>query len=211
MRWAVSAVAIVSLLAMAAWLLQLQIAEKKAPEISRKVYFDVDIDGQRAGRVVIGLFGGVVPKTVENFRALCTGERGKGRSGKPLHYKGTVFHRIIPGFMIQGGDITHGDGRGGESIYARKFADENFELKHTSAGVVSMANEGPDSNGSQFFITTVKTYWLDGQHVVFGKVLSGMDIVYMAEGSGSYSGRPRKVVKIVDSGEILRNKWRLYN
>eukprot|EP00250_Pteridium_aquilinum_P001221 c11428_g1_i1 orf=170-835(+) len=177
--------------------------EGSREQITHKVFFDIEIDKQRWGRIVIGLFGKAAPKTAENFRALCTGEKGKGLSGKPLHYKGTIFHRIIPGFMIQGGDITQANGKGGESIFGSTFPDENFKLKHSSAGVVSMANSGPDSNGSQFFITTVKASWLDGKHVVFGKVISGMDVVFAIEGgAGTYSGKPRKKVRIVDSGEI---------
>lgn len=169
---------------------------------------DVDIGGQQIGRIIIGLYGYVVPKTVENFRALCTGEKGKGKSGKQLHYKGTPFHRIISGFMIQGGDITHKDGRGGESIYGDTFPDENFTIKHSHAGTISMANSGPNSNGSQFFITTVKTYWLDGEHVVFGRVIDGMDTVYAIEGgAGTYNGKPRKKVIITDSGEIPKSQW----
>ncbi|KAI5068924.1 hypothetical protein GOP47_0015225 [Adiantum capillus-veneris] len=176
-------------------------------EVTHKVYLDIEIDKQRSGRIVIGLFGKVVPKTAENFRALCTGEKGKGVNGKPLHYKGTIFHRIIPGFMIQGGDVTHTNGKGGESIYGPVFPDENLSLKHSSAGVVSMVNNGPDSNGSQFFITTVKASWLDGNHVVFGRVISGMDTVFAIEGgAGTYSGRPRKKVHILDSGEMKQGE-----
>ncbi|KAL3814028.1 hypothetical protein ACJIZ3_015296 [Penstemon smallii] len=177
-------------------------------EITHRVFLDVDIDKQRIGRITIALYGEVVPKTVENFRALCTGEMGKAPNGKVLHYKGTPFHRVIPGFMIQGGDIVSGDGKGNQSIYGGTFRDENLKLKHSYPGVVSMVNSGPDSNGSQFFITTVKAYWLDGEHVVFGKVIDGMDTVYAIEGSaGTYSGKPRKKVLIADSGEIPKTKW----
>ncbi|XP_054778642.1 peptidyl-prolyl cis-trans isomerase CYP21-1 isoform X3 [Prosopis cineraria] len=129
---------------------------EEEPEITHRVFLDVDIDDQRLGRIIIGLYGQVVPKTVENFRALCTGEKGKSSNGIKLHYKGTAFHRIISGFVIQGGDIVHQDGSGYESIYGGTFPDENFKIKHSHAGVVAMVNSGPDSNGSQFFITTVK-------------------------------------------------------
>merc|ERR1711920_545132 len=138
-------------------------------------------------------------KTVANFVSLCTGDKGMGKSGKALHFKGSNFHRIIPNFMIQGGDFTRGDGTGGESIYGAKFADENFKLKHTEAGVLSMANAGPNTNGSQFFITTVKTAWLDGRHVVFGKVVDDMDVVTQVEAVGTSSGTPQKTVIIADS------------
>ena len=170
--------------------------------ITNKVYFDVEIDGEKAGRIVFGLYGDVVPKTAENFRALCTGEKGMGKKGKPLHYKGSKFHRVIQQFMAQGGDFTHGSGVGGESIYGDKFADENFNLRHEKPFLLSMANAGPNTNGSQFFITFVKTPWLDGRHTVFGEVIEGQDLVSKMEKYGSSSGSTSKTMVIVDSGEL---------
>lgn len=177
-------------------------APVKKDDVTHRVFFDIGIDGQPAGRVVLGLFGNTAPKTVENFRALATGEKGKSASGATLHYKGTPFHRVIPGFMLQGGDLTAGNGTGGESIYGSTFADEDFSLRHERPGMLSMANRGPNTNGSQFFITTVPTPWLDGRHVVFGRVIEGMDVVRKVEALGSQSGRTLRAVSILDAGEL---------
>merc|ERR1712227_1193432 len=148
------------------------------------------------------LYADKTPATAENFRCLCTGEKGVGKSGKPLHYKGSSFHRVITEFMAQGGDFTRHNGTGGESIYGEKFADENFLEKHTKPGILSMANAGPNTNGSQFFICTEKTSWLDGKHVVFGNVVEGMDVVRKVEKCGSQSGKTTEKIVISASGEL---------
>jgi peptidylprolyl isomerase len=167
------------------------------------VWFDMSIGGEPAGRITMQLFGDTTPKTAENFRALCTGEKGVGKMGKPLHYKGSAFHRVIPSFMCQGGDFTAGNGTGGESIYGEKFADENFKVKHTKPFMLSMANAGPGTNGSQFFLTTVATPHLDGKHVVFGEVIEGQDVVKAIEAVGSGGGATSQAVTIDDCGEIV--------
>ncbi|KAL9946541.1 hypothetical protein ACHAQF_005680 [Verticillium nonalfalfae] len=168
-----------------------------------RVFFDISIGGKSAGRVTFELYDDLVPKTAENFRALCTGEKGLGKSGKPLHYKGSIFHRIIKQFMIQGGDFTEGNGTGGESIYGAKFADEAFPKTHDRPFLLSMANAGPDTNGSQFFITTVPTPHLDNKHVVFGEVLNGKSIVRQLENLPTQNGdKPVKDAIIADCGVL---------
>jgi len=160
-----------------------------------KCFFDVTADGEALGRIEFELRADVVPQTAENFRALCIGEKGYG-------FKGSSFHRVIPEFMLQGGDFTNHNGTGGKSIYGDRFPDENFTLKHEGPGTLSMANAGPNTNGSQFFIGTIKTEWLDGAHVVFGKVTEGIDVVSDIEELGSRSGQTSKNIKIEDCGEL---------
>ncbi|KAJ1033864.1 hypothetical protein NDA16_000072 [Ustilago loliicola] len=162
--------------------------------IMSNVFFDITKNGAPMGRITFKLYDDVVPKTAKNFRELCTGAPGFG-------YKGSNFHRVIPSFMLQGGDFTDGNGTGGKSIYGAKFADENFKLTHNKPGLLSMANAGPNTNGSQFFITTVVTSWLDGKHVVFGEVVDGMNVVQAIEAEGSRSGKPKSTITIADCGE----------
>ncbi|KAF3327628.1 peptidyl-prolyl cis-trans isomerase CYP20-1-like isoform X2 [Carex littledalei] len=186
-------------------LVQAKGSKDNLKEVTHKVYFDVEIGGKPAGNIsFLSLSSSYATLSLYYFipNTIYTLGKGTGKSGKPLHYKGSSFHRIIPSFMIQGGDFTHGNGMGGESIYGTKFADENFKLKHTGPGFLSMANAGSDTNGSQFFITTVTTSWLDGKHVVFGKVVSGMDVLYKVEAEGKQNGTPKNKVVIVDSGEL---------
>ncbi|EAT36139.1 AAEL011758-PA [Aedes aegypti] len=167
---------------------------KKAMGLPR-CFFDLTADNAPLGRVVIELRTDVTPKTCENFRALCTGEKGFG-------YKGSTFHRVIPNFMCQGGDFQNHNGTGGKSIYGNKFEDENFILRHTGPGIMSMANAGPNTNGSQFFITTVKTSWLDDRHVVFGSVVEGMDVIRKVESYGNQSGKTSKQIVVSNCGQL---------
>jgi len=179
-------------------------SQYKPPDttITSRVFLELSIGGEAAGRIECGLYGKQLPRTAENFRALCTGEKGFSSGGQPLHLLGSCFHRIIPNFMLQGGDFTNGDGTGGESIYGGRFADEDFSIKHTKPGLLSMANSGPDTQGSQFFVTTVETQWLDGKHAVFGEVTDGMEVVRAVEALGSPEGTPSKPVIITACGEL---------
>ncbi|KAF5830762.1 cyclophilin-type peptidyl-prolyl cis-trans isomerase [Dunaliella salina] len=170
--------------------------------ITDRVFMEVQVGGQVLGKIAIGLFGNAVPLTTSNFKALCTGEKGTGTLGKPLHFKGSPFHRIIPGFMMQGGDITDGNGTGGESIYGPSYDDENFSVKHEEAGFVACANAGPNTNSSQFYIPFGPAPHLNGRHVVFGRVLAGMDVVRRVEAVGSASGAPSEPVVIADCGVL---------
>ena len=170
--------------------------------VTEKVFFDITVDDEPLGRITFGMFGNTVPKTVKNFSTLADGTAGVGNAGKELHFKGSAFHRVIPGFMAQGGDFTAGNGTGGESIYGNKFADENFTLKHDAPYLLSMANAGPNTNGSQFFITFKETPWLNGKHTVFGQVIDGSEFVDALEKIGSGSGKTSKTAKIADCGTL---------
>ncbi|KAH9946708.1 cyclophilin-like domain-containing protein [Amylocystis lapponica] len=180
---------------MASFLRRFATSASAAKTPMSNVFFDVAIDSKPTGRIVFKLYDDAVPKTARNFRELATGQHGFG-------YAGSSFHRIIPSFMLQGGDFTAHNGTGGRSIYGEKFQDENFKLRHTKPGLLSMANAGPNTNGSQFFITTVVTSWLDGKHVVFGEVVEGMDVVKVVETVGTDSGRPKTKVTITSSGVV---------
>ena len=180
------------------------VQSKQNLTITNKVYFDISINGKSIGRIIFGLYGKDAPYTVENFRALSTGEKGS-LNNKRLYYNGSIFHRIIPHFMIQGGDFTKSDGTGGSSIWGYEFVDENLHFKLDSSGLLAMANCGPNTNGSQFFITTAKTPWLTGKHVVFGRVLQGMNVIRIMERYGSSSGKTLAIVKIENSGELFLN------
>ncbi len=172
--------------------------------MTHRAYFDIELDGKSMGRIVLGLFGDVAPKTVENFVALCNCDRGKGKlTGNDLCYKGSMIHRVIPNFIFQGGDFTHGDGTGGESIWGGYFDDESFQVKHNRRYMLSMANSGKkNTNRSQWYINTVKAQWLDGKDVVFGMVLSGKDVIAEIEKVGTHGGIPRAKIIVVDSGSL---------
>ncbi|KAF7725973.1 hypothetical protein EC973_009119 [Apophysomyces ossiformis] len=174
-------------------------------KINPRVFFDIDVDGNRVGRVIMELFADEVPQTAENFRALCTGEKGLGKvSNMPLHYRGSIFHRVIKGFMIQGGDFTRRNGTGGESIYGAQFPDESFARKHTTHGLLSMANRGPNTQSSQFFITTRPTPHLDGKHVVFGRVVAGYEFIEAIENQPvDDNDRPLRTVMVANCGELV--------
>jgi cyclophilin family peptidyl-prolyl cis-trans isomerase len=174
------------------------------PVVTHRAFFDIELDGQKLGRIIVGLFGDVAPKTVENFVALCNCDKGKGKlTGKDLCYKGTKIHRVIPNFMFQGGDFTHGDGTGGESIWGGPFEDESFQVKHNRRYMLNMANSGKrNSNRSQWYINTSKTTWLDGKDVVFGMVLEGKDAIAAIEQTGTHGGKPRSDIVMVDSGTL---------
>jgi len=179
-------------------------ATANGPKVTDIVYFDITKGGKSLGRIEIGLFGKTVPKTVENFKSLSTKHLTEESTGGQLvGYKGSVFHRVINDFMIQGGDFTKGDGTGGRSIYGEKFEDENFKLSHFGAGWLSMANAGKNTNGSQFFITLARTNWLDGKHVVFGKVIKGMNVVKsIGTSKTDRSDRPEEEIMIADCGVL---------
>ena len=186
-------------------LLALVCAEKTMAPVTHEVYFDIQVDGKDSGRVTVGLFGTVVPETVHNFVDIAAGTV-EGEDGTALTYTGNSFHRIIPNFMAQAGDITNGDGTGGMSIFGRKFPDENFLLSHDRDHVLSMANSGADTNGSQFFITFQKTPWLNGKHVVFGEVIDGFETLHAMEAVGSPNGKPKKSVLIKAAGVIDKSR-----
>ena len=177
-------------------------SEAGAASANPRVFMDISVDGSLIGKLIIELYADKVPRTAENFRMLCTGEKGVGRSGAKLHYKDNKFHKIIPGFLCQAGDFIANDGSQNESVYGPKFEDENFSIAHDSRGIVSMANNGRNSNGGQFFITLRAAPWLNGKNVAFGKVVEGLDLLDKMEKAGTSSGCIRKVVRIINCGEI---------
>lgn len=170
--------------------------------VTHKVYLDIEIEGEPAGRIVFGLFGKVVPKTVENFRGLCTGEYGLSADRYVMDYSGTTIFRNVPGFMFQGGDFMFNNGTGGESIYVRKFLDENFDLSHKGPGILSMSNSGPNSNSSQFFVLLTEALGLDFKYVAFGEIISGLEVAQLVNSYGEESGKPTKSIKISKCAEI---------